>query len=80
MLKVVSPQTIQLQLTAKLLRVHKPDLRVEWCPDTKEKPPHWLSAAVVDGKVVYFGGVSKVATEMFSKLASTRAYLEWLES
>jgi hypothetical protein len=78
MLQVISSSVIQFQLGPKLLRVHK-DLRVEFCPDTKEKPPHWLSASVVDGKVVYFGGVSKLATEMFSKMAATRVYQEWLK-
>jgi hypothetical protein len=79
MLQVISGSVIQFQLGTKLLRVHKGGLRVEYCPDTKEKPPHWLSAVVVDGKVVYFGGVAKEATDMFCKMSSTRVYLEWLQ-
>lgn len=74
-----TPTTAQLQFGTELMRIHKTDagLVVLYCPDTKEKPQHWLSGWVDRNEVHYFGGVATKATKMLSKVLGLRAFEEW---
>lgn len=76
---LLTPTTAQLQFGSELMRVHKTDagLVVMFCPDTKEKPQHWLSGWVDGNEVLYFGGKALAASKMLSKVVGLRAWEEW---
>jgi hypothetical protein len=77
-----TPTTAQIQFGTALIRIHKTEagLVALYCPDTKEKPQHWLSGWVDGNQFRYFGGVAIQATNLLSKVVGLRAYEEWRNS